>query len=87
MCAFCEVQAGCENQLEKGEAFQELPRLDLAQDEIRADQDQGIAPVASSSGKDLIQECEALASVVTIRVPILEPLTVVPAVKLAITKL
>jgi hypothetical protein len=48
MRAYCKVQAGCEKQLEKGEAFQELPRLDLAEDEIRANQDQGIAPVASS---------------------------------------
>jgi len=31
------------SQLEKGEAFQDLPRLDLAEHEIRADQDQGIA--------------------------------------------
>jgi hypothetical protein len=32
----CKVQAGYENQLEKGEAFQELLGLDLARDEIRA---------------------------------------------------
>ena len=80
MYARRNVKLGRENQLEKGEASQDLPRLDLAEDEIRADQNQGIAPVASSSGKLLTQECEALATVVAIGVTILEPLAVVPAV-------
>jgi len=48
-CTRCKVQPGCENQLEKGEAFQDLRRLDLAEDEIRADQDQGIVPACCTS--------------------------------------
>ncbi len=35
MCVHCELQAGCENQLEKGEAFQDLPRLDLVENELK----------------------------------------------------
>jgi hypothetical protein len=37
--------------LKRVRLFKTLPRLDLAEDEIRANQDQGIAPEASSSGK------------------------------------
>jgi hypothetical protein len=76
-----KVQAGGENQLEKGEALQDLLRLDPAEDELRTVQDRRAWPrLASSIRQDLTQESAALATVVTIAVTILEPLTVITAI-------
>ena len=76
-----KVQAGCENQLEKGGAFQDLLRLDLAEDELRTVRDRRAWPrLASSVRQNLTQESEALATVVAIVVTILESLTVIAAV-------
>jgi hypothetical protein len=46
-----------------------------------------MARLASSIRQDLTQECETLATVVTIGVAVLEPLTEVPAVQLAVAEL
>ncbi len=56
MCAHCAAQVGGEIQLEKGETFQELLRLDHAEDELRTVQDQGIAPRSIVISKLLTQE-------------------------------
>jgi hypothetical protein len=76
-----KVSAGCENQLEKGEAFQGLPCLGPAQDELRTVQNRRAWPQLASSIKQyLTPECQALATVRAVRVAILEPLTVIAAV-------
>ena len=73
-------------QPEKGEASQDLPRLDLAENEIRADQDPGIALVTSSSGKLLSQECEALITIAAVAEAVLVCLTEVSLVQLAVAE-
>jgi hypothetical protein len=64
--------------LKKVRLFKELPRHDLAEDELITHRDRRAWPRAGIFHQ--AQECEALATVVAIAVTVLEPFTVVPSV-------
>ena len=61
-CSADKARSGCKTNLKRVRLFKELPRLDLAEDELRTLRDRRAwFRLASSIRQDLTQECEPLS--------------------------